>query len=328
MAKNRKFAASNYRNLSPGALLRCRSFLSLIIILMVAVGGLGTGSESFYPPYPVVADNTTATDPTIYVPPGTNWTTDNTTSENITIQGAQRIPQARLSVASIAANPTQVSPGQTVTISAVVTNSGNASGNYMVTLKINEMVDQSKQASLAAGESQVVSFPVSRNNAGNYNVDVNGKTIAFTVSLPQVASTTTAPRSTITPAKISITEITVIPDRAPIGEKVIVQAVAVNRGGSKGSYNAVMEIIGNPEQTQTSSASIAPGSSQEISFEMTQNSPGTYVIDLNGQQAVVTFTQRGIFENRMLWLATGAGLILFVLLVLLITIIRRRSQYV
>jgi hypothetical protein len=282
----------------------------------------------------VFSDNTT-NDPTIYQPTAANSVAINTTSQVSNSTGGSSAtqntppstPQAKFSVASIAANPAQTSPGGTVTISAVIANTGNAGGSYAATLKINGTVDQSKQISVAAGATQVVNFPVSRSNAGSYSVDINGKTTAFTVSSPQ-AAVPAAPKPSNNPAKMEITSIQIMPEMAVVGEKVTVEASVKNSGGSNGSYNAVLKIIGETAQPKRTIVSLSPGESEVISFEVTKNSPGQYLVDINGKQATVTFTKPGILDDKLFWLTAGASLVLLALLIFLVMVIRRRSQYI
>ncbi len=54
-------------------------------------------------------------------------------------------------------------------------------GRQTVILKINEKEEARKVAKVDAGSSQKVSFSVTRDIAGTYNVDVNGQSGTFTV---------------------------------------------------------------------------------------------------------------------------------------------------
>lgn len=93
-------------------------------------------------------------------------------------------------------SPLTVEVGEDVTISVVVSNIGSVSGSCNVTLKIDGSIE-TKTVEVAAGDSTEVSFTVSRDMAGTYSVDVNGKTGSFTVTEELApASTQTAPEST------------------------------------------------------------------------------------------------------------------------------------
>jgi len=78
-------------------------------------------------------------------------------------------------------NPAQLGVGEPVAISTTVQNTGEAEGNYTLTLKINGKIEQSKETTLAGGESTRVSFTVTKDNPGTYAVAVDGLTGEFIV---------------------------------------------------------------------------------------------------------------------------------------------------
>ncbi|GAI70640.1 unnamed protein product, partial [marine sediment metagenome] len=90
---------------------------------------------------------------------------------------------AAFSLSSLAVEPTGVKPGEAVTVSIVVANTGGESGSYTVVLKIDGVKEAEEMVTIAAGESQEVSFSVTREEAGTYTVDVDGLSGSFTVLL-------------------------------------------------------------------------------------------------------------------------------------------------
>ena len=95
------------------------------------------------------------------------------------------IPSASpvLTIKDLVASPSEVGIGESVTISAMVSNSSGLDGSYEVTLKVDGMVEGTQTVQVAAGESKKVSFTVSRDVAENYVVSVGGLTAAFTVKV-------------------------------------------------------------------------------------------------------------------------------------------------
>ena len=64
-------------------------------------------------------------------------------------------------------------------------NTGGTEGSYTVVLKIKGVQEAEKSVTVAAGDSQNVSFTISREDAGGYNVSVGGLSGSFTtVALP------------------------------------------------------------------------------------------------------------------------------------------------
>ncbi|GAH07076.1 unnamed protein product, partial [marine sediment metagenome] len=75
----------------------------------------------------------------------------------------------------------EVEPGETVTITVFVANTGGESGSYTVVLKVDGVKEAEETVTVAAGESQDVSFSVTREEAGRYTVAVDGLSGSFTV---------------------------------------------------------------------------------------------------------------------------------------------------
>lgn len=92
--------------------------------------------------------------------------------------------QAVFSVSSLHIKPATVNPNNKVSISVLVTNTGNISGNYTLTLKINGVAEATKPVTLGALASQQVTFTTVKNSPGTYAVDVNGLTGSFEVRGP------------------------------------------------------------------------------------------------------------------------------------------------
>jgi hypothetical protein len=86
---------------------------------------------------------------------------------------------ASFTLSEFSVMPHIVQVGEPVTAGITVTNMGGCEGSYTVVLKVNDVIEDSKEITLAIGESQEVSFEVIRESAGDYSVDVNGHTASF-----------------------------------------------------------------------------------------------------------------------------------------------------
>ncbi|MFC1846467.1 CARDB domain-containing protein [Chloroflexota bacterium] len=101
---------------------------------------------------------------------------------------------AIFSLWNLTINPTEVAPNETVIISLSIENIGGSQGSTDVVFNINMTEEETKNITLAAGESKDVTFSVTRGDAGKYGVNVwleesiGGATIgqfgSFTVMLP------------------------------------------------------------------------------------------------------------------------------------------------
>lgn len=77
---------------------------------------------------------------------------------------------AAFHIADLVISPVEVEPEGVVTISAEVTNTGDTEGSYTAELKINSAVEATQEIILGGGESQLLSFSVSRGTLGTYMV--------------------------------------------------------------------------------------------------------------------------------------------------------------
>jgi|GEM_PF-1786954 len=88
---------------------------------------------------------------------------------------------------NLSVTPAEVAPGESVTVSVQVANRGDQEGSYLVQLKIDGVVTQTKRVTLAAGASETVEFTVSQNTAGIYLASINDESASFTVKKPAAA---------------------------------------------------------------------------------------------------------------------------------------------
>ena len=91
---------------------------------------------------------------------------------------------AAFTASALTISPAKVDIGETVTISAKVANTGDLAGTYKVTLKIDDEVVATEDATLAGGASQKVTFTTAKDVAGTYTVNVEGLSGSFTVKVP------------------------------------------------------------------------------------------------------------------------------------------------
>jgi uncharacterized membrane protein len=84
-------------------------------------------------------------------------------------------------VTNLSVTPSEVSPGEKVTILATVSNIGGSAGSHTVVLKINGVTEATKTVTLESEESTTVSFQVTRDQLGSYNIELDGLTDTFTV---------------------------------------------------------------------------------------------------------------------------------------------------
>jgi hypothetical protein len=107
---------------------------------------------------------------------------------------------AAFQTAGLMINPPEIDPGQELSITATVTNTGDIRGSYMAELKINDTTQQTIQVIVDAGEPKVITFVVVKDAPGIYEVALGRLTGQFEVvepvTLPQSRSPTIADSTT------------------------------------------------------------------------------------------------------------------------------------
>jgi DMSO/TMAO reductase YedYZ molybdopterin-dependent catalytic subunit len=82
---------------------------------------------------------------------------------------------ATFTLSNLSVSPTEVDIGEAVTVSVLVTNTGDATGTYQVALNVDEAAEDTKEVTLAGGTSQTVTFTVARDVEATYSVNINGE---------------------------------------------------------------------------------------------------------------------------------------------------------
>ncbi|MBM2824374.1 MAG: Ig domain protein group 2 domain protein, partial [Dehalococcoidales bacterium] len=179
---------------------------------------------------------------------------------------------ASFTVSGLSISPTELAAKDTVTISVTAKNSGDLTGSYSVTLKINGAVVETKEISLAGGVSATVSFTTTRDADGTYSVDVNGLTGTFVVK----AGAAPTPK----PAAFTVSALAISPSEVDIKQPVTISIAVRNTGEASGSYDVTLKIDG--VKVETKSVAVAGGATQTVTFTVTKDAAGTYTVDVNG----------------------------------------------
>ena len=69
-----------------------------------------------------------------------------------------------------------------INISAIITNTGEAEGIYDAELKINGVVEATKSIPVFGGETETIVFSISKDVAGDYTVEIDGKSATLKVA--------------------------------------------------------------------------------------------------------------------------------------------------
>jgi hypothetical protein len=90
---------------------------------------------------------------------------------------------ATFTVSNLVIVPERAKQGESVIISAIVTNNGELAGNYNAILKLKGAVESTEEIDLSPGETRKVSFKIAKTTPGFYNVELEGLTGRFVVEM-------------------------------------------------------------------------------------------------------------------------------------------------
>jgi hypothetical protein len=96
-------------------------------------------------------------------------------------------PPAQFEVTSIDIRPTEVTVGEAADVSAQVTNIGRTGGVYYATLSVDGVKAGTKDISIEPGSTRTVTFSVSKDEAGAYEIVIGKRRATLTVAAKLVA---------------------------------------------------------------------------------------------------------------------------------------------
>jgi hypothetical protein len=180
-------------------------------------------------------------------------------------QPARGAPAPIFSVRNLTVSPTRAREQDEVTISAVISNSGTATGQYSLVLRINSVVEKINELTISPGLSQESSFTVVKDTSGEYLVEVDGLRGGFTV-VPRI------------PATFTISNLSITPERVNQGDIIYISAIVANTGEITGSYSVVLRIKGIAEGIEE--VELEPGANKKVTFEIKKDAAGFYPVSL------------------------------------------------
>lgn len=107
----------------------------------------------------------------------------------MTVQSActSAAPPVQFEVISLDIQPREVTVGETAVISAQVTNTGGTGGVYFATLSVDGKKASTKDINVEPGSYRTVTFTLSKDQAGTYEIMVGKRTAILTVSSKMAA---------------------------------------------------------------------------------------------------------------------------------------------
>jgi hypothetical protein len=181
---------------------------------------------------------------------------------------SQIIEPANFQVTDMMIDSDWAQVGEPVEISATVTNIGDKSGNYTVTLSVDDIPITAKTVQLSGGENTTVVFTATELTEGNHTITIE--------TLSQSLKVTSEKPNT--PAKLELTNLVTSRKVAEIGDPITVSVVGTNIGDEPGEF--FVELFINNQKRETKSIYLDGGKTTSVRFEVIENTEGTYFVTL------------------------------------------------
>ena len=204
-------------------------------------------------------------------------TVDDVTAGTVTVSD----PQPNLSVTGVSLSDDDIDEGSAVTVTAEIANTGDAPGEYIAALEIDGTVEDTETVEVEPGETEVVEFTHTFEDAGEYEVSVDGFA-AGTVTVNE-ASTPSPPPSPSPVPDISVVDVSVDETTTVAGEDVTVTVTLENTGDADGDYEVTLDV--DDAQVDSATASVSAGETTELSFVHTFEEAGEYEVRVSDVQA-------------------------------------------
>ena len=177
-------------------------------------------------------------------------------------------------LAGLAISPAQAQVGDRVTISAVISNTGQVSGNYTVVLKVNGLVEEMKMVELGLDTTLPVVFDITKDNPGNYSVSLGDLSGNFTL---------------LKRAAFTMSNLVISPQQAFPGREVSIMCNVANTGEVDGFYPVSLKIDG--VQVDSKDVPVPAGATQTVSFSLARETSGTYNVAVGGLSGTLVISE-------------------------------------
>jgi hypothetical protein len=173
--------------------------------------------------------------------------------------------QPSFEVLSLDITPAKVITGEKATIKVEIRNDDTQAVTYNVPLIVNGVADDRKSVILAPGATELITFTLTRSQAGTYSISIGSRESILVVE-------------EALPPDFRLSNLEINPTEVNAGENVVITADIVNASGTKGSYTAELKINGVTEQSEK--LIIPAGTDYMLVFKISKDLPGTYVVTL------------------------------------------------
>ena len=167
-------------------------------------------------------------------------------------------------------SPAEVKIEKPVTVSADLRNVAETEVTYHCCLLCQGTEAATQDITLAGGAAEAVTFTLSQDTPGIYEVQLGNLSASFKV---------------LKPAEFTVVSFDIYPNPVKVEGVTAITIDIENTGEVKGSYNASLTVDGAVHET--SEVTLAGGATETVTFSLSKDLPGNYNIQFGGQEAIL-----------------------------------------
>jgi hypothetical protein len=214
---------------------------------------------------------------------------------------------------------TNITPGSTVTITMALPSNMPTNTQYWKCIN-GQWVDCTSLLGSNDGDN-VLTLTITDGGLGDADGFANGTIVdpggpAIAQAQAHAAAPAAHRVALLKPASMSVQYLSVSPQQAAANQPVTISINVANAGDQAGSLNVALKINGLIEQSRT--VSVGPQGTQPVKFTVTKAQPGTYTVDIGGQQGSFTILGVGSTTTSK---SANVGLIAILAVLILATVV-------
>ena len=191
-----------------------------------------------------------------------------------TLEVARPLSPASVSYTGLSVSPGEVAPNEPATLTVQITNRGSQAGKLDVEILLNGVLFEILPTRIPGSVTIPVSFPITLDLPGEYEISVGGLTTTLTVT------------RSLTPAAFIVSNLDIRPTEVSPGERSTIVVLVENTGETDGTFDIVLLINGQEEARQ--SLSIEALTTIPVIFDLVKDEPGTYNVQIEGVSGTLT----------------------------------------
>jgi hypothetical protein len=171
------------------------------------------------------------------------------------------VPEADIKISALDISPLKVKAGETVIVSAMLTNKGGITGTKTLELNKDGKIVATKEVTVAPEKTELITFETVEETSGEHQVKIDDLTATFLIGK----------------ADIIITALNVNPQLVRAGETVTVRVELLNSGNIIDRYN--LELLLDGKVAVIKEVTVSPEKPELLIFEVAGTKAGEHKVE-------------------------------------------------